>query len=67
MTPSDIATLAQQPPVAAGAAERQVYAIIDALLIALLSHVIFMRREQQGMVFGLVFIFYGVGPRSSKR
>ncbi len=59
-TPSEIAAMAhnyRSLPVQ----PTQVYAIIDALLIALLLHAIFMRRKQQGMVFGLVFIFYGVG------
>lgn len=39
----------------------QLYAIVDALLLAGLLHIIFMRRRQQGVVFGLVFIFYGIG------
>ena len=39
----------------------QLYALVDAILIALLLHAIFLRRRQQGMVFGLLFIFYGIG------
>ncbi len=60
LTPSDVTALAahyRSLPVH----PTQLYAIVDALLIALLLHLVFMRRRQQGMVFGLVFIFYGIG------
>jgi phosphatidylglycerol:prolipoprotein diacylglycerol transferase len=59
-TPSDIAALAEHHrslPVH----PTQLYAVVDALLIAALLHAIFMRRRQQGLCFGLVFIFYGIG------
>ncbi len=60
MTPGDVTALAahhRSLPVH----PTQLYAVIDALLIALVLHLVFMRRRQQGMVFGLVFILYGVG------
>ncbi len=60
LTPGDVTELAshyRSLPVH----PTQLYAIVDALLIALLLHVVFMRRRHQGMVFGLVFLFYGIG------
>lgn len=60
VTPSEISAMAaahRSLPVQ----PTQLYAIIDAALLALLLHAIFMRRKQQGMVFGMVFILYGLG------
>jgi hypothetical protein len=60
LTPSDVAALAEHHrslPVH----PTQLYAIIDAVLIALLLHLVFMWRRQQGMVFGLLFILYAFG------
>ena len=60
LTPSDVTALAQHYrslPVH----PTQLYAVVDALLIALLLHLVFMRRRQQGMVFGLLFICYAIG------
>jgi phosphatidylglycerol:prolipoprotein diacylglycerol transferase len=60
LTPSDVTALAAHYP-SLRVHPTQLYAIVDALLIALLLHAIFMRRRQQGLCFGLVFIFYGIG------
>ncbi len=60
LTPSDVTSLAQHHK-SLPVHPTQLYAVIDALLIALLLHLIFMRRRQQGMVFGLIFLFYAVG------
>lgn len=60
LMPSDVAAMAahhRSLPVH----PTQLYAIVDALLIAALLHTIFMRRRQQGLCFALVFIFYGIG------
>ncbi len=60
LTPSDVTALAAHYP-SLRVHPTQLYAIVDALLIALLLHTIFMRRRQQGLCFGLLFIFYGIG------
>lgn len=60
LTPSDVTALAAHYP-SLPVHPTQLYAIVDALLIALLLHMIFMRRRQQGLCFGLLFIFYGIG------
>ena len=60
LTPGDLATLAQHYK-SLPVHPTQLYAVIDALLIALLLHLVFMRRRQQGMVFGLLFLCYAVG------
>lgn len=60
LTPSDIATLAQHHK-SLPVHPTQLYAVIDAILIAVVLHLVFMRRRQQGMVFGLLFILYAIG------
>jgi phosphatidylglycerol:prolipoprotein diacylglycerol transferase len=60
LTPSDVTALASHYT-SLPVHPTQLYAVIDALLIAALLHAIFMRRRQQGMCFGLLFIFYGIG------
>lgn len=59
-TPSEITAIAAQHR-SMHIHPTQIYAIVDALLLALVLHAVFMRRKQQGMVFGLVFILYGAG------
>jgi len=59
MTPSEVDALAAKHT-SLPVHPTQLYSLVNAALIGLLLHAIFMRRKQQGIVFALLLIFYPI-------